>query len=154
MCSLMMQGPFPAKDMTGWHEAGYLHDQTLPMCGTVSCSKPAGPASHNAQPAPAPQPLRQPRTPFCIATARLIALSERKMSPPNPPTSCGTQCKPLFQISISSTSLQERKVSPPNLPTPEYFAPLGALLAFVRAGNKFNPVSVDDIRSGVPHFLA
>ena len=44
--------------------------------------------------------------------------------------------------------LQERKVSPPNLPTPEYFAPLGTLLAFVRAGNKFAPVSVDDIRSG------
>ncbi len=45
-------------------------------------------------------------------------------------------------------NLQERKVSPPNLPTPEYFVPLGALLAFVRAGNKFAPVNVDDIRSG------
>lgn len=45
-------------------------------------------------------------------------------------------------------------MSPPNLPTPEFFAPLGDLLAFVRAGNKFTPISVDDIRSGVPRSLA
>lgn len=31
-----VQGPFPAQDMLSWHEAGYLHDMSLLMCGTVS----------------------------------------------------------------------------------------------------------------------
>jgi hypothetical protein len=39
-------------------------------------------------------------------------------------------------------------VSPPNLPTPEFFVPLGKLLVYVRSGNRFNPVHVDDIRAG------
>lgn len=39
-------------------------------------------------------------------------------------------------------------MSPPNLPTAEFFVPLGALLEYVRAGNKFEPVRVDDVRSG------
>ena len=30
------QGPFPAKSMLEWHEAGYLHDMDLPVCGTAS----------------------------------------------------------------------------------------------------------------------
>lgn len=71
-----MQGPFPAKDMLSWHEAGYLHDLTLPMCGT------------------------------------------------------------------------SRKVSPPNLPTPDFFVPLGDLIAYVRSGRKFVAVEPDDIRAG------
>ncbi|KAL4421322.1 hypothetical protein ABPG75_010613 [Micractinium tetrahymenae] len=75
-------GPFPAKDMLGWHEAGYLHDKSLPMCGT------------------------------------------------------------------------SRKVSPPNLPTPDYFVPLGVLIAYVRSGKKFVAVEPDDICSGkVPEYL-
>lgn len=38
------QGPFPARDMLSWHEAGYLHDLTLQMCGTVSAAcSPRGP---------------------------------------------------------------------------------------------------------------
>lgn len=44
--------------------------------------------------------------------------------------------------------LQSRKVSPPNLPTPDYFAPLGALIAYVRSGKRFVAVEVDDIRFG------
>ena len=43
---------------------------------------------------------------------------------------------------------QERKVSPPNLPTPDFFVPLGALISYVKSGNKFTPVHVEDIRSG------
>ena len=39
-------------------------------------------------------------------------------------------------------------MSPPNLPTPAYFVPLGALIDYVRAGNRFTAVCVDDIRSG------
>ncbi len=39
-------------------------------------------------------------------------------------------------------------MSPPNLPTPEFFVPLGKLLAYVRAGNGFVPVHVDDIKAG------
>lgn len=29
------QGPFPAQNMIEWHTAGYLHDMSLPVCGTV-----------------------------------------------------------------------------------------------------------------------
>ena len=44
-------------------------------------------------------------------------------------------------------------MSPPNLPTPAFFVPLGALLSYVRGGGsgggqRFVPVTVDDIRSG------
>lgn len=39
-------------------------------------------------------------------------------------------------------------MSPPNLPTPEFFVPLGRLVEYVQAGNRFNPVHVDDIRAG------
>ena len=48
---------------------------------------------------------------------------------------------------------QERKVSPPNLPTPDFFVPLGALISYVKSGNKFTPVHVEDIRSGGCSFL-
>lgn len=43
---------------------------------------------------------------------------------------------------------QSRKVSPPNLPTPEFFVPLGALIAYVRSGKKFVAVEPEDIRTG------
>lgn len=39
-------------------------------------------------------------------------------------------------------------MSPPNLPTRPFFVPLGALIDYVRAGNKFKPVLVEDVRSG------
>lgn len=39
-------------------------------------------------------------------------------------------------------------MSPPNLPPPAYFVPLGLLIDYVKGGHKFQPVTVDDIRSG------
>lgn len=39
-------------------------------------------------------------------------------------------------------------MSPPNLPTPDFFVPLGALIAYVRSGKKFVAVEPDDIRAG------
>ncbi|GAB4816161.1 hypothetical protein N2152v2_003207 [Parachlorella kessleri] len=56
-----------------------------------------------------------------------------------------------MQLPVCGT---ERKVSPPNLPTPDFFVPLGKLIAYVKAGNKFTPVHVEDIRSGmVPEYI-
>lgn len=30
-----VQGPFPANNMITWYQEGYLHDLSLPICGTV-----------------------------------------------------------------------------------------------------------------------
>jgi hypothetical protein len=40
----------------------------------------------------------------------------------------------------------ERKVSPPNLPTKDYFVALGTWLGWVRTGNRFESVKLDEIK--------